>query len=92
MRYFFHIVDRYGLFQDMIGFACATRNDAARHAEHMAAELAKAGELFRAAFVLVTHSAAPSSVPDFDLGLWRPGTSSNSCGRSVLPSRPTENP
>ena len=70
MRYFFHIVDRYGLFQDMTGFACATRNDAVRHAEHIAAELAKAGELFRAAVVLVTHGgASPTFMPDCGPGL-----------------------
>lgn len=69
MRYFFHIVDRYGLFQDMTGFECATRNAAVRHAELIAAELAKAGEFCRAAVVLVTRGALPLSVPDRDLGL-----------------------
>ena len=59
MRYFFHIVDRYGLFRDRIGFACADRNAAVAHAERIAAELAKAGELFRAGAVLVTQDTLP---------------------------------
>jgi hypothetical protein len=54
MRYFFHIVDRYGLFPDGIGFECADRHAAVEHAARVAAELARAGEFFRAGAVLVT--------------------------------------
>jgi hypothetical protein len=58
MRYFFHIVDRYGLFPDSTGFECADRHAAVEHAARVAAELAKAGELFRAGAVLVTDIVA----------------------------------
>jgi len=55
VRYFFHIVDRYGLFPDSTGFEHADQCSAARHAKNIAAELAKAGELFRSSVVFVSH-------------------------------------
>jgi Domain of unknown function (DUF6894) len=68
MRFFFHIVDRYGLFPDGIGFECADRHAAVEHAERIATELAKAGEFFRAGAVLVTHDAVSASVSGCDRG------------------------
>jgi hypothetical protein len=53
MRYFFHIVDRYGLSPDPTGYEHADQDSAILHATHIAAELAKAGEFFRPSFVLV---------------------------------------
>jgi hypothetical protein len=47
VRYFFHIVDKYGLCPDGIGCECADQDAAVLHARHIATELAKAGELFR---------------------------------------------
>ncbi|WP_375166808.1 hypothetical protein [Bradyrhizobium sp. CCGB20] len=61
MRYFFHIVDKYGLCPDGIGCECADQDAAVLHARHIATELAKAGELFRASFVLVAPAATPGS-------------------------------
>ncbi|TFW61988.1 hypothetical protein CT676_07200 [Bradyrhizobium sp. MOS001] len=61
MRYFFHIVDKNGLCPDGIGCECADHDAAVLHARHIATELAKAGELFRASFVLVALAAAPRS-------------------------------
>lgn len=61
MRYFFHIVDKYGLCPDGTGCECADQDAAALHAGRIAAELAKAGELFRASFVLVSGTAALGS-------------------------------
>ena len=62
VRYFFHIVDRYGLFPDRTGFERVDHNSAALHVEKIAAELAKAGELFRSSIVFVSHDgvAKPS--------------------------------
>jgi hypothetical protein len=51
MRYLFHIVDKNGLCPDGIGCECADHDAAVLHARHIATELAKAGELFRASFV-----------------------------------------
>ncbi|WP_234679814.1 DUF6894 family protein [Bradyrhizobium monzae] len=53
MRYFFHIVDKYGLCQDGTGYECADLEAAVLHARRLASELAKAGELFRTGFVLI---------------------------------------
>ncbi|WP_409364062.1 DUF6894 family protein [Bradyrhizobium liaoningense] len=61
MRYFFHIVDKHGICPDGIGCERADQNAAVLHARHIATELAKAGELFRASFVLVAPAAAPGS-------------------------------
>jgi hypothetical protein len=69
MRYFFHIVDRYGLFPDGIGFECTDRHAAVEHAARIAAELAKAGEFCRAGAVLVTDIVpAPISGRDRNAG------------------------
>lgn len=66
VRYFFHIVDRYGLFPDRTGFEHADQGSAVRHARNIAAELAKAGELFRSSVVFVSRNglAGPSSHRD----------------------------
>jgi hypothetical protein len=53
MRYFFHIVDKYGLSPDRSGSEHADRDAALLHAERIAAELAKTGEFFGPSFVLV---------------------------------------
>ena len=53
MRYFFHIVDKYGLSPDRTGWEHADQDAAVLHAKRIAAELAKAGEFFRPSFVLV---------------------------------------
>jgi hypothetical protein len=62
VRYFFHIVDRYGLFPDRTGVEHAYQNSAVRHARDIAAELAKAGEFFRSSIVFVSRDgiAKPS--------------------------------
>jgi hypothetical protein len=53
VRYFFHIVDRYGLFPDSTGFERTDQNSAALHArDDIAAELARAGDFFRSSIVL----------------------------------------
>jgi hypothetical protein len=61
MRYFFHIVDKYGLFPDGIGCELADQDAAILHARPIAAELAKAGEFFRFSVVFVALIAAPGS-------------------------------
>ena len=53
MRYFFHIVDKYGLSPDRTGYEHADQDAAVLHAKRIAAELAKAGEFFGSSFVLV---------------------------------------
>ena len=53
MRYFFHIVDKYGLSPDQTGCEHADQEAAVLHAKRIAAELAKAGEFFRSSVVLV---------------------------------------
>ena len=53
MRYFFHIVDKYGLSPDRTGCEHANQDAAVLHAKCIATELAKAGEFFRSSFVLV---------------------------------------
>ena len=62
MRYFFHIVDKYGLYPDEMGHEYADQEAAVLHARRIASELAKAGEFFRASFVLVARADAPGSV------------------------------
>ncbi|MGY8668032.1 hypothetical protein Q3C01_37495 [Bradyrhizobium sp. UFLA05-109] len=57
MRYFFHIVDRYGVFPDWIGCVHADQDAALEHARRIAAELAKTGEFFRESFVFVACAA-----------------------------------
>ncbi len=61
MRYFFHIVDKYGLSRDGTGHECANHEAAALHAGHIAMELSKAGEFFRSGFVLVASAGALGS-------------------------------
>ncbi|MGV7212298.1 DUF6894 family protein [Bradyrhizobium sp. UFLA05-112] len=61
MRYFFHIVDRYGLFPDLTGCEHADLDAALEHARRLAAELAKTGEFFRSSFVFVARAAAAGS-------------------------------
>ncbi|WP_426616159.1 DUF6894 family protein [Bradyrhizobium sp. McL0616] len=61
MHYFFHIVDKYGLCPDGTGHEYADQDAAALHARRLATELAKAGEFFRAGFVLVACATAPGS-------------------------------
>jgi len=62
MRFFFHIVDKYGLCPDGIGCDHADDDAAVVHAQRIAAELAKAGEFFRAGVVFVARAALPGSV------------------------------
>jgi hypothetical protein len=64
MRYFFHIVDKYGLFPDRTGSEHADQHAAILHARRIATELAKAGEFFRLSFVFVAQDAV--SPPSFD--------------------------
>jgi hypothetical protein len=59
MRFFFHIVDKYGLSADGIGCDHADQDAAILHAQRLAAELAKAGEFFRSSVVLVARAAVP---------------------------------
>jgi hypothetical protein len=53
MRFFFHIVDKYGLSPDGIGCEYADQDAAIRHARYLADELAKGGEFFRGSVVLI---------------------------------------
>jgi hypothetical protein len=62
MRYFFHIVDKYGLSPDRTGYEHADRDAAVLHAQRIAAELAKAGEFFRSSFVLVASRQSRNDV------------------------------
>jgi hypothetical protein len=66
MRYFFHIVDRYGLFPDGTGCEHADQGSAVVHARNIAAELAKAGALFQSSVVFVSRNrvTSPSSRRD----------------------------
>jgi hypothetical protein len=59
MRYFFHIVDKYGLFPDRTGSEHVDQDAALFHARRIAAELAKAGEFFRSSVVFVARDAVP---------------------------------
>jgi hypothetical protein len=61
MRYFFHIVDKYGLCLDGTGYEHVDDEAAVMHARRIAAELEKAGEFCRASFVLI-GATAPESV------------------------------
>ncbi|UPJ54679.1 hypothetical protein IVB30_05870 [Bradyrhizobium sp. 200] len=61
MRYFFHIVDKYGLSPDGIGCELADQDAAILYARRIAAELAKAGEFFRFSVVLVALIAVPGA-------------------------------
>jgi hypothetical protein len=57
MRYFFHIVDKYGLCLDGTGYEHVDQEAAVVHARRIAAEIAKAGEFCRASFVLIVAAA-----------------------------------
>jgi hypothetical protein len=92
MRYFFHIVDRYGLFPDGIGFECADRHAAFEHAERIAAELAKAGEFFRAGAVLVTGNAVPAPISGCDRSTLAGPAVAAVCDARFLPRLATEKP
>jgi hypothetical protein len=64
MRFYFHIVDKYGLSPDEVGCEHAGQDAAVLHASRIAAELEKAGEFFRTCVVLVAAIPGPSSSPD----------------------------
>jgi hypothetical protein len=68
MRFFFHIVDKYGLSPDGIGCEHADQDAAILHAKRIAAELTKAGEFFRSSIVLVARAAAPGPSSRRDQG------------------------
>ena len=57
MRYFFPIVDRYGLSPDESGCEHVDQDAAMLHARRIAEELAKAGEFVRSSFVFVADTA-----------------------------------
>jgi hypothetical protein len=61
MRYFFHIVDKYGLSPDGVGCEFADQAAAILHARRIATEMAKAGEFFRFGVVLVAPIAGPGA-------------------------------
>jgi hypothetical protein len=62
MRYFFHIVDKYGLSPDRAGCEHADPEAAVLHARRIAAELAKAGEFFPSGVVLVAACRPRSDI------------------------------
>jgi hypothetical protein len=64
MRFYFHIVDKYGLSPDGTGCEQTDQDAAVMHARRIAAELAKAGEFFRSSIVLVAAVPGPASSPD----------------------------
>jgi hypothetical protein len=61
MRFFFHIVDRYGVSPDGIGCEFIGQDAALLHAKRLAAELGKSGEFFRGSFVLVARATISTS-------------------------------
>jgi len=63
MRFFFHIVDKYGLSPDGIGCEHADQDAAILHARRIAAELAKAGEFFRSGVVFVARAGCDAGAP-----------------------------
>ncbi|TFV34720.1 hypothetical protein E4K66_30465 [Bradyrhizobium frederickii] len=60
MRYYFHIVDKYGLTPDETGCEYADQDAAVLHAQRIATELAKAGEFCRSGVVLLAAVSGPS--------------------------------
>lgn len=72
MRYFFHIIDKYGLSPDRAGSEHADQDAALAHAERIAAEFAKTGEFFGPSFVLVGEVAIPGSTSSRDSATPRP--------------------
>jgi hypothetical protein len=95
MRFYFHIVDKYGLSPDGIGCEHADHDAAVLHARRIAAELAKAGEFFRFSVVLVAAAPGPSSNPDHVATAPREGLKAT-CKRPApadfLPMLSTEKP
>ncbi|MFB6452360.1 DUF6894 family protein [Bradyrhizobium tunisiense] len=93
MRFYFHIVDRYGLTPDGVGGEYSDQGAAVLHAQRIAAELAKAGEFCRAGVVLLAAAPGPSSGPDegTTAPLLRPAGGAEPTGH-FLPLLPTENP
>jgi hypothetical protein len=63
MRFFFHIVDKYGISPDSIGCEHADQDAAVLHAGRITAELAKTGEFFRSSVVLVARATVPNHRP-----------------------------
>jgi hypothetical protein len=72
MRFYFHIVDKYGLSPDGTGCEYVDQDAAVLHARHIAAELAKAGEFSRSSVVLL--AAAPGATSNLDRGAIAPTT------------------
>jgi hypothetical protein len=72
MRYFFHIVDKYGLSPDGIGCELADQDAANLHARRIAAELARAGEFCRFSVVFVALIAAPRASCNSNQGVAGP--------------------
>ena len=66
MRYFFHIVDRHGLFPDGTGYEYPDQDAAVLHATRIASELARAGEFFRSSFVLIARVPPSGSMVRHD--------------------------
>jgi uncharacterized protein DUF6894 len=66
MRYFFHIVDKYGLSPDGVGCDHADQDAAVLHARRIAAELTKAGEFLRFSVVFVARIAVPGASSNRD--------------------------
>jgi hypothetical protein len=93
MRYFFHIVDKYGLSPDQTGYEHADKDSAVLHAKHIAAELAKAGEFFNSSIVLVAgcHSETISGHDHGAAAAFRDGPAANQYA-DFLPLLSTENP
>jgi hypothetical protein len=70
MRFYFHIVDKYGLSPDGTGYEHVDQDAAVLHARRIAAELAKAGEFCRSSVVLL--AAVPGPLSSLDQGATAP--------------------
>ncbi|MBR0712387.1 DUF6894 family protein [Bradyrhizobium liaoningense] len=99
MRFFFHIVDKYGLSPDGIGCDHTDQDAAILHAQRIAAELARAGEFFRYSVVFVARAAVPEPAScGREPGLGRPHREDLTAAHGAparadfLPLLPTENP
>jgi hypothetical protein len=95
MRFYFHIVDKYGLSPDRTGCEHTDQDAAVLHARRIAAELAKAGEFCRSSVVLLAAVPGPSS--SLDQGGIAPTEGLTAMRRrpapaDFLPLLPTENP
>jgi hypothetical protein len=73
MRYFFRIVDRYGLSPDRAGYEHTDQESAVLHAKRIAAELAKAGEFFARASCL-SLATVPEAIFNLNQGTAIPST------------------